>query len=64
MLCCRPATLSSSLPSAAARGSQALNLNADTAAGEIAAAMKAEKLICLTDVPGVKGKDGQLISTL
>nr|WP_294998265.1 acetylglutamate kinase [uncultured Methanobrevibacter sp.] len=30
-----------------------LNLNADTAAGAIAGALKAEKLIILTDVPGV-----------
>ncbi len=30
-----------------------LNLNADTVAGEIAAALKAKKLIILTDVPGV-----------
>ncbi len=30
-----------------------LNLNADTVAGEIAAALKAKKLIVLTDVPGV-----------
>lgn len=32
---------------------QALNVNADTAAGEIAAALQAEKLILMTDVPGV-----------
>ncbi|EFJ42229.1 hypothetical protein VOLCADRAFT_83707 [Volvox carteri f. nagariensis] len=32
---------------------QALNINADTAAGEIAAALKAEKLVLMTDVPGV-----------
>eukprot|EP00798_Chlamydomonas_sp_ICE-L_P026300 gene26300-17393_t len=32
---------------------QALNINADIAAGEIAAALKAEKLILMTDVPGV-----------
>ena len=32
---------------------QALNVNADTAAGEIAASLKAEKLILMTDVPGV-----------
>eukprot|EP00803_Ostreobium_quekettii_P004932 evm.model.scf_2652.1 EVM.evm.TU.scf_2652.1 scf_2652:971-6413(+) len=32
---------------------QALNVNADTAAGEIAAALKAEKLILMTDVPGI-----------
>lgn len=49
-------------PIGSGEGEQSLNLNADTAAGEIAAAMKAEKLICLTDVPGVKGSDGQLIS--
>ena len=30
-----------------------MNLNADTAAGEVAIAMGAEKLIILTDVPGV-----------
>lgn len=34
-------------------GGQALNVNADTAAGEIAAALQAEKLILMTDVPGV-----------
>jgi acetylglutamate kinase len=49
-------------PIGSGEGEQSLNLNADTAAGEIAAAMHAEKLICLTDVPGVKGSDGQLIS--
>ena len=32
---------------------KSLNLNADTAAGEVASAMEAEKLIILTDVPGV-----------
>ena len=32
---------------------QALNINADTAAGEIAAALGAEKLILMTDVQGV-----------
>jgi len=32
---------------------QALNINADTAAGEIAAALQAEKLVLMTDVPGV-----------
>lgn len=34
---------------------KSLNLNADTAAGDIAAALKAKKLIILTDVPGVMG---------
>lgn len=49
-------------PIGSGEGDQALNLNADTAAGEIAAALQAEKLISLTDVPGIKDKDGTLIS--
>ncbi len=49
-------------PIGAGEGCQTLNLNADTAAGEIAAALQCEKLITLTDVPGVLDKDGQLIS--
>jgi len=32
---------------------QAYNINADTAAGELAAALGAEKLILLTDTPGI-----------
>ncbi len=34
---------------------QSYNINADTVAAEIAVALKAEKLMTLTDVPGVKG---------
>ncbi len=40
------------------------NINADLVAGRVAGALKAEKLILLTDVEGVKGKDGRLISTI
>lgn len=40
------------------------NINADTAAGKVAAALKAEKLILLTDVPGVLGRDKKMISSL
>ena len=40
------------------------NINADLVAGKIAGALKAEKLILLTDVEGVKDKDGRLISTI
>lgn len=40
------------------------NINADSAAGAIASALGAHKLIMLTDVPGVLGKDGKLISQL
>lgn len=43
------------------QGCEALNLNADTAAAEIAVALRAEKLIFLTDVPGIKGAEGELI---
>lgn len=40
------------------------NINADTVAGSIAAALQAEKLILLTDVTGVLDKDKKLISSL
>jgi acetylglutamate kinase len=40
------------------------NINADLVAGQIAAALKAEKLILLTDIEGVKNKAGELISTI
>jgi acetylglutamate kinase len=40
------------------------NINADLVAGEVAAALHAEKLIHLTDVAGIKGADGALVSTL
>lgn len=40
-------------PVGIAEDGASLNLNADTAAGEIASAVDAEKLIILTDVPGV-----------
>jgi acetylglutamate kinase len=40
------------------------NINADVAAGDLAAALGAEKLILLTDVEGVKDKDGKLLATL
>ncbi len=38
---------------AADREGQAHNINADTVAGELAAALQAEKLILLTDTPGI-----------
>ena len=40
-------------PVGIANDGTSLNLNADTAAGEVASAVDAEKLIILTDVPGV-----------
>jgi acetylglutamate kinase len=43
------------------------NINADSVAGEAAAALKAEKLVLLTDTPGIlreKGDESTLISTV
>ncbi|HLC41814.1 MAG TPA: acetylglutamate kinase [Methylomirabilota bacterium] len=40
------------------------NINADLVAGEVAAALSAEKLIHLTDMEGIKGPDGRIFSTL
>lgn len=40
------------------------NINADTAAGAIASALGATKLMMLTDVPGILTKDKQLISSI
>ena len=41
-----------------------LNINADYVAASVSSSVKAEKLILLTDVPGVLDKRGNLISTL
>ncbi len=43
---------------------EAYNINADLVAGEMAAALRAEKLIMLTDVEGLKDKNGHLIPSL
>jgi acetylglutamate kinase len=51
-------------PISSGRQSKTLNINADYVAGEIASALKAEKLILLTDVEGIKDKKNKLISTL
>jgi acetylglutamate kinase len=41
-----------------------LNVNGDTAAGEIAAALAAEKLVFLTDVDGIHDGSGKAIPRL
>ncbi|HTY56863.1 MAG TPA: acetylglutamate kinase [Candidatus Binataceae bacterium] len=46
------------------REGKTYNINADVAAGKIAGALKAEKLILMTDVEGIKGKGGQLMATI
>lgn len=43
---------------------ESYNINADTVAGDIAAALKAEKVLFLTDVDGILDRDGKLLSTL
>ena len=51
-------------PVGVGRKGETYNINADLVAGQIAEALSAEKLILLTDVEGVKDKDGALLSTL
>ncbi|PKP84718.1 MAG: acetylglutamate kinase [Alphaproteobacteria bacterium HGW-Alphaproteobacteria-2] len=46
------------------RGGETYNINGDTAAGAVAAALKADRLLLLTDTPGVKDADGQVITDL
>lgn len=43
---------------------QSYNINADTVAAEVAKALKAEKLIYLTDVDGVKDKEGEVMPVI
>ncbi|MCU0578872.1 MAG: acetylglutamate kinase [Desulfobacterota bacterium] len=46
------------------RRGKTYNINADLVAGSVAASLKAQKLILLTDVEGVKDKNGKLIPTI
>ena len=52
-------------PAAIARDDgEILNVNGDAAAGAIAASVGARLLVFITDVPGVRGKDGRVIARL
>ena len=51
-------------PIAAGRDGETYNINADTMAGAIAAALGAARLFLLTDVPGVLDKQGTLLTDL
>ena len=51
-------------PVGAGRDGRTYNVNADAAAGAIAAALRAEKLITLTDTAGVLDASGRLLPTL
>ncbi|MEP1766574.1 MAG: acetylglutamate kinase [Sulfitobacter sp.] len=43
---------------------ETFNINGDTAAGAIASALKADRLLLLTDVSGVKNADGEILTEL
>ena len=43
---------------------ETFNINGDTAAGAVAGAMQAERLMLLTDVQGVKNKNGDVLTRL
>jgi len=51
-------------PLGAGREGETFNINGDTMAGAIAGALKADRLLLLTDVSGVKNKDGELVTQL
>lgn len=50
-------------PVGVGKSGETYNINADWVASKVAVALNAIKLILLTDVEGVKGKNGSLIST-
>ena len=51
-------------PLGAGRSGETFNVNGDTAAGAIAGALKADRLLLLTDVEGVKDAEGSVITAL
>ncbi|WP_188475813.1 acetylglutamate kinase [Primorskyibacter flagellatus] len=46
------------------RNGETFNINGDTAAGAIAGALKADRLLLLTDVAGVKNAEGEVVTEL
>lgn len=51
-------------PTGVGERGESYNINADTAAGDIAAALEAEKLLFLTDVVGILDRDAKLLTDL
>ncbi len=51
-------------PLGTGRDGETFNVNGDTAAGAIAAALKADRLLLLTDVSGVKNAAGEVVTEL
>jgi len=46
------------------RQGRSLNVNADTVAGKVAEALPARKLVLMTDIDGVRGETGEVMSSL
>ncbi len=51
-------------PLGAGRNGETFNINGDTAAGAIAAALKADRLLLLTDIDGVRDSSGEVVTEL
>jgi acetylglutamate kinase len=51
-------------PIGVGKNGETYNINADTVAGAIAGALNADRLLFLTDVPGVMDKEGRIIPSL
>jgi acetylglutamate kinase len=51
-------------PLGAGRNGETYNINGDTAAGAIAAALKADRLLLLTDIDGVRDATGEVVTEL
>jgi len=51
-------------PIGAGRNGETFNVNGDTAAGAIAGSLKADRLLLLTDVAGVKNTSGEVVTEL
>ena len=51
-------------PLGTGRNGETFNINGDTAAGAVAAALKADRLLLLTDVAGVKDEAGEVITDM
>ncbi|EBA18336.1 acetylglutamate kinase [Roseobacter sp. SK209-2-6] len=51
-------------PIGAGRAGETFNINGDTAAGAIAKALEADRLLLLTDVAGVKNGEGEVVTEL
>jgi acetylglutamate kinase len=51
-------------PIGVGRAGETFNINADTVAGAVAGALHADRMLLLTDVPGVMDRNGNLIERL